>query len=208
MGPSCSLSVGAPKIGQVGTVVVATPDRWDDLATVMGTRGDPSRCWCQWFRLRSTEFARARVAGHRAALQAQVEAGPPPGVLGYDDGGRPQGWCAVAPRADYPRLAHSPLVTTTDAEDLWAVTCFVVRPGSRRQGLAAELLDGAVRLAWQHGATQIEAYPVDTAVGSPSSSELYHGPLSVFLNAGFTEVGPRPKPARAVVRLRSGELHG
>jgi GNAT superfamily N-acetyltransferase len=105
-------------------------------------------------------------------------------------------------------LAHSPLVTTSDADGLWAVTCFVVRPGARRHGLATALLDGALTLAWRHGATQIEAYPVDTAVGTPSSSELYHGPLSVFLRAGFVEVGTRPKPARVVVRLGSGERDG
>ena len=43
---------------------------------------------------------------------------------------------------------------------------------------------------------------MDLAVrGRTSAAELYHGPLSVFLRAGFTEVG-RPQPARPVVRLR------
>ncbi|TFB74806.1 hypothetical protein E3O06_06815 [Cryobacterium glaciale] len=23
---------------------------WDDVRTVVGTRGDPSRCWCQFFK--------------------------------------------------------------------------------------------------------------------------------------------------------------
>jgi GNAT superfamily N-acetyltransferase len=122
-------------------------------------------------------------------------------VLAYDDAGAPAGWCAVAPRAAYPRLETSPLVTTQDEDGMWAVTCFVVRTGARRQGLATHLLDGAIDLARRHGARSIEAYPVDAAVKKPSSSELYHGPLSLFLRAGFTEVGDRPKPARAVVRL-------
>ncbi|HZZ98038.1 MAG TPA: GNAT family N-acetyltransferase [Jatrophihabitantaceae bacterium] len=201
MGLSCSLSVGWQKIGRVVTVEDATAERWDDLAVVMGTRGDPSRCWCQWFRLRNSEFRAASVAQNRAALRVQAAESPPPGVLAYDEDGAPAGWCAVAPRAAYPRLATSTLVTTPDEDGLWAVTCFVVRTAVRRRGLAEPLLDGAIELARRHGARAIEAYPVDVAVKKPSSSELYHGPLSVFLRAGFTEVGNRPKPARTTVRL-------
>jgi hypothetical protein len=46
----------------------------------------------------------------------------------------------------------------------------------------------------------VEAYPIDLAVRTPSSSELYHGAFHVFQRAGFTEVA-RPKPDRPVVRL-------
>lgn len=184
-------------------VADATAERWDDVAAVLRTRGDPSRCWCQWFRLRRPDFDATRVAQRRAALQEQVAAPVPPGVLAYDDAGVPSGWCAVAPRADYPRLAASRVAAGTGDEDgLWAVTCFVVRTDARRQGLATVLLDGAVDLARRHGARLVEAYPVDTAVRPASTSELYHGPLSIFLRAGFTEVGTRRSPARPVVRLR------
>jgi hypothetical protein len=34
----------------------ATAERWDDVVAVMGTCGDPSRCWCQWFRLGRADF--------------------------------------------------------------------------------------------------------------------------------------------------------
>jgi GNAT superfamily N-acetyltransferase len=84
---------------------------------------------------------------------------------------------------------------------VWSVTCFVVRVGHRRAGVARALLDGAVRLARDSGARVVEAYPVDVAAKrSTSSAELYHGPLSTFLAAGFHEVA-RPRPSRAVVRL-------
>lgn len=126
----------------------------------------------------------------------------PPGVLVYDEAGVPSGWCAVAPRAAYPRLTTYRAAAATDDEDgLWAVTCFVVRVGARRQGLAGVLLDGAVELARRHGARLVEAYPLDTTLRTASSSELFHGPLSVFLAAGFREVGTRTSLARPVVRL-------
>ena len=178
----------------------ATPDRWPDVETVMATRGDPSRCWCQYFRLRGADWRNSTRTSNRAGLLRQVESGPPPGVVAYSDG-EPVGWCGVAPRSAYPRLGASVVPSSTeDAEGLWAVTCFVVRVGERRRGVAGPLLDGAVDLARRHGAGVVEGYPVDPAArAGVSSSELYHGPLQVFERAGFTEV-TRPRPGRAVVR--------
>jgi GNAT superfamily N-acetyltransferase len=80
------------------------------------------------------------------------------------------------------------------------VTCFVVRRTARRRGLSAPLLAGALDLARRGGAAVVEGYPVDTAGGSTSAAALYHGPLSVFLRAGFTEV-VRILPMRPVVRV-------
>lgn len=184
----------------------AVADRWNDVVRVFGTRGDPARCWCQWF---VTGTASADVAdANREALRAQVLGGPPPGVLAHLDG-EPVGWAAVAARPGYPRLARAQVLRGTPAGELadpgvWAVTCFVVRPGFRRRGIAAALLDGAVAHARAGGARVVEAYPVDVAAkAAVSSAELYHGTLSLFLAAGFREVR-RPRPTRPVVRLGPG----
>ena len=62
---------------------------------------------------------------------------------------------------------------TEDGPGVWALTCFVVRVGSRRRGLAAELLAGAVDLSRRHGARIVEGYPVDPAAKrSVSSSDF------------------------------------
>jgi GNAT superfamily N-acetyltransferase len=184
------------------TVADATAERWDDLVAVFGTRGDPAGCWCQWFRHQRPGFYATPREQRRADLRSQVAAAPPPGVLAYDDEGTPSGWCAVAPRADYPRLTSYPVAAAVPDEDgVWAVTCFVVRVGKRKRGFAELLLDGAVDLARRHGARLVEGYPLDTTVRTASAAELFHGPLSVFLRLGFTEVGARTSKARAVVRL-------
>jgi GNAT superfamily N-acetyltransferase len=178
----------------------ATPDRWPDVVTVMGTRGDPSRCWCQFFRIAGAGWDRATAPAMRDALHGQVRGDVPPGVLAFRDD-EPVGWCAVAPRGSYARLGRSTVAQATDdGPGVWAVTCFVVRVGHRRKGVASALLAGALDLAGRHGATVVEGYPVDAAARKASSAELYHGPLSVFLDAGFAEVA-RPSAARAVVRL-------
>lgn len=171
----------------------------------MGSRGDPSRCWCQFFRLRGKAWEGATRSSNRAALREQVDLAPPPGVLAYVDD-EPVGWCAVGPFDAYPRLAASPSsrAERTDAERAgsWSVTCFVVRVGHRRQGLGSVLLEAAVDLAGTHGAAVVEGYPVDVAArATTSSAELYHGTLSLFVAHGFTEVA-RPSPGRALVRRR------
>jgi GNAT superfamily N-acetyltransferase len=191
------------------TVHDCTPDRWDDVVAVFEGPGDPGRCWCQWF-YRGAQADRVHADVNRAALHEQVAGERPPGVLGYVDSA-PLGWCAVAPRSTYTRLARSQVLESTPAEAfddpaIWSVTCFVVRREARREGLSAALLDGAVDLARRGGAAVVEGYPVDVearnavARNRPSAASLYHGTLGTFLRAGF-EVVATPSPGRAVVRL-------
>jgi GNAT superfamily N-acetyltransferase len=186
-------------------VVPAAPDRWADLEALFGTKGDPARCWCQWFYAGAEVAGGAVAAANREALRAQVQQEQQPGVLAYRDG-EPVGWCAVAPRPTYTRLPRMEVVRGTPPDELadpavWSVTCFVVRVGHRRGGLSLALLDGAVRLAREAGARAVEGYPLDVAAKArTSSAELFHGPLSTFLAAGFRQVA-RPRPARPVVRL-------
>ncbi len=93
----------------------ASPERWGDVAAVMGSRGDPSHCWCQFFRLRGKEWQVATREDNKRALRDQVQDSPaPPGVLAYLDD-EPMGWCAIAPKTDYPRVvaSRSPETTST-----------------------------------------------------------------------------------------------
>jgi GNAT superfamily N-acetyltransferase len=188
----------------VDVVAAVTAERWADVEIVFGTRGDPARCWCQWFYA-GAQVGAGAAAANREVLRTQVLQGPPPGVVAYRDG-EPVGWCAVAPRPSYTRLPRTEVLRGTPAGELadptvWSVTCFVVRVGHRRGGVATALLGGAVGLARESGARVVEAYPIDVAAKRhTSSAELYHGPLSTFRSAGFREVA-RPRPARPVVRL-------
>jgi hypothetical protein len=193
--------------GQEVSTAPATPDRWADVVSVMGVSGDPSWCWCQHFRLRGKAWAETTTAGNRDQLRRQVSSGAPaPGVVAYR-GGEPVGWCAVGPKQAYPRLMasriSSPATGSAEPADIagtWAVSCFVVVRGQRRSGVSAELLDAAVEHAAANGAKTVEGYPVDpSAKKSVSGAELFHGALSVFRAAGFTEVH-RPIPARVLVR--------
>jgi ribosomal protein S18 acetylase RimI-like enzyme len=180
-------------------VRAAGPDSWGDVAAVMGERGDPARCFCQYFRLRGQQWSSATRETNRRDLRTQVCSGDlPPGILAYDDG-VPVGWCAVSPRTAYPRVLASPN-WRTDHPDAWVITCFVVPVGHRRQGVAGELTRGAVDFAQSYGASVVEGCAVDTAQAEGvSSADLYRGPLSAFLDAGFKEVN-RTNPRWVLVR--------
>lgn len=188
-------------------VVPVTDAPWDDVRTVFGTRGDPAGCWCQYFKVDGATWKAGDVAGFERGLCEQIDAdragrGAGPGLLAYDDA-EPVGWVAVEPRTAYPRILNSRMIGLSrdpvDADDVWFVSCFVVRVGHRRSGTATALLAAAVEHARRHGARVVEAFPVEALPGT-SSADLYHGPLSVFEKAGF-EIVARPSESRAVVRL-------
>ena len=186
-------------------VIPVTDAPWDDVRAVFGTRGDPSTCWCQFFKVDAAVWKAQDVPFFERSLCEQVDAArghsAGPGVLAYLDS-TPVGWAAVEPRPAYPRVLTNRVIPATAEPDLgvWAVTCFVVRVGYRRRGVGAALLAGAVDQARAGGARVVEAYPVDTAGEKVSSADLYHGPLSSFVAAGF-EITGRPVDGRAVVRL-------
>lgn len=183
------------------TVVRPVDDAaWGDLETVFRTPGDPSGCWCQWFKVPRSQNDQLSNVERRELLHDQVRSGSP-GVVAWIDG-EPAGWAAVEPYTAYPTLARSPITKrlADDPADPWAVTCFVVRAEFRRQGVARALLDGAVAHAGAQGAEVVEGYPVDPEVRpSLSAAERYHGTVSLFRDGGFAVVR-RPSATRAIMR--------
>src|SRR4051794_6793426 len=104
------------------------PKRWPDLEALFGERGACGGCWCMWWRLTRAEFQKQKGQRNKAAFKKIVEAAEIPGVLAFAEG-KPVGWCAVAPREDYPLLERSRTLARVDDEAVWSVTClFVARP--------------------------------------------------------------------------------
>ena len=158
------------------TIVPANEASWEDIQAVFGTRGDPSRCQCQRYKMQPKE-SWASVGSEELAfrLRTQTDCGHPEsgatsGLVAYLDG-EPVGWCAVEPRTAYPRLLLKTLVPWAGrAEDktddgVWAVTCFVTRAGFRRRGISYALARAAVDFARQRGARALEGYPMITQPG-------------------------------------------
>lgn len=161
-----------------------------------GSGGAAARCWCMAWRL-GPSYRRRPVARNRDDFRAVVAAGPPPGLLALGDDDLAVGWCQVTPRSAVPALERPWRLRAVDDVPVWAITCFYVRKGQRRQGVASALVSAAVALARAAGAPAVEAYPLDGAV-SPSSTST--GYVSTFLRAGFVEVARR-SPERPILRL-------
>jgi GNAT superfamily N-acetyltransferase len=191
------------------TIVPANEATWDDLQAVFGMRGEPSRCWCQRFKMAPGE-SWASVGASRLALRLreQTHCGDPSadvtsGLVAYV-AGEPVGWCAVEPRPAYPRMLRNNRVPwegrSEDKLDdsVWAVTCFMIRTGFRRRGIGSALARAAVDFARRGGARALEAYPMTTK--DALLSELHVGTHGMFVEAGFAEVG-RPSIRRAVMRI-------
>jgi GNAT superfamily N-acetyltransferase len=188
-------------------IVPLTAERLPDLARLFGEGGDPKWCWCSFFRLRNVDFAGATPASNRAVLEGAVDAtaedGRNPGLVAYRDG-EPIGWVSLGPRDDYARLRHSKILAPVDDRPVWSIVCFVVSRRARKQGVAHALLDAAMEYARQHGATLLEAYPVETEGMRVPAAHAYKGTVGMFERAGFEVVERRrfnrTSPIRPIVR--------
>lgn len=166
--------------------------------------GDGASCWCRWLLETRARFDATPRDGRRALLRDEIrDADRAPGLVAVV-GGEGAGWVRVGPRIDQPGVLRTRIVRAGSrepaaADDVWAVTCFVIRREHRGSGLAGTLLDAAVGYATEHGARVIEGYPVDREQRpKATSAELWHGTVGLFARAGFTETA-RPSPGRAVM---------
>ncbi len=180
-----------------------TPDRFDDFVAVIG-KGGIGGCWCMyWTCPTSSAWGEGCKGGsaapNRQAFLDQVEAGPPPGLLAYDDGD-PVAWCRVMPRESLPGLANSRYFKTDlDITGVWSLACFVVRRSHRGKGLTAVLTKAALEFVRDQGGRIVESYPWDTDV-TKADSVVYTGLASTFARLGF-EVVQRRAEHKPMMRL-------
>jgi GNAT superfamily N-acetyltransferase len=176
-----------------------TKERWPDLVELFDRPGAAIArgCFCMYYRRSGGASGIGPGEPNRKAMKALVDRGVVPGLIGYQDG-RPVGWISLGPRGDYAKLRRSPVMKPVDDKPVWSIVCFFVDSKARGQGVSEALLRGAIDYARSHGATLLEAYPVDKS--APSHADfMWFGAKSMFDRVGFKEVARR-KPTRPVVR--------
>ena len=182
------------------TVKPLTRERWADLEALFGARGcSVARgCWCMFYRrsgaMPPPPKGVTRAERAKGDLKKLVDGKVPRGLIGYR-GKWPVGWIALGPREDFAKLENSPVMKRVDDEEVWSIVCFVVPSEFRGQGVAHELLRGAIAWARKRKVKVLEAYPV------VEGESLWFGTASMFTAAGFGEVARR-RPDRPVMRLR------
>lgn len=192
------------------TIVPANRASCEDLDAIFGLRGYPARCRCQKFKTTTDEWWHDPIPVEERIfrLRQQTDCGYPDsdttsGLVAYLDG-EAVGWCAVDRRSEHLRLGQTPWKGRSEERDddsVWAITCFVVRVGYRRQGITYRLAEAAVDFARERGADALEGYPMVPDPGQDVTwGEIHVGHINVFRAAGFTEVS-RPSKRRVVMRV-------
>ncbi|MEV0893606.1 GNAT family N-acetyltransferase [Promicromonospora sp. MEB111] len=174
-------------------VVPATADRFDDIARVLNPTGREQACWCMHWRAPAKEDVTTRGA----RLRELTEQEPVPGMLAYldgDGGGEVAGWLGFSVRSAARSLQRSRVLPVGEPETwptTWVFMCVTVRAGLRRQGVAQALLDAGVDYAAAHGATALEAFPVEPEDGRRVPvSAAFVGTVAMFERAGFDRLAP------------------
>ena len=157
-----------------------------------------------YWRLARKDFTAGKYDGNKRAMKALLRRGVEPGILAYvrDGSGeeRAIGWCALAPRGDYPVLGRSRVMRAVDARPVWSVSCLFVERAHRRRGVATALIEAAADHARKRGAECLEGYPVEPRGGRPIPAAFaWTGVPSAFEQAGFVEVA-RHAPTRPIMR--------
>ena len=159
-----------------------------------------SGCFCVFFNDPGNpegDSSPETIPAHRAMARELVLMGQTQGLLAYVDE-KPVAWCNAAPRSSYRNLRRYAVAVEDPSEPVGSLMCFVVAAPFRGKGIATALLHAACEKFVRQGLLVAEGYPTITpptgpwAAETPWTSHNYHGPLEMFLKAGFSvhrEVG-------------------
>jgi len=176
-----------------------TPDRWKDVEGLFGPKGGCAGCWCMYWKQKQSEYDAKRGDENKKLFRKLVMSGEEMGLLAYQDG-EAVGWCAVAPRDEYSRLARSRVLKPVDDKEVWSIVCFFIRGPHRKKGVSSGLLKAAVEFAADAGAKIVEGYPIEPKTESYPPVYAWTGFAGAFKKTGFKEV-QRRSPTRPIMRI-------
>lgn len=171
--------------------VDVTSKSWPYIERLFGSNGACGGCWCMSWRVEKGErWEEIKGEEARKRFKALIGKQKTFGVLALD-GDEPVGWCALDRRTSFAKLNRAPSLACEDADQVWSLPCFFVKPSYRKQGIARLLLSHALDLAKRLGASIVEGYPVkDTKDGKPLPAAFaWTGTRSLFEAAGFNVEG-------------------
>ncbi len=136
-------------------------------------------CYCYFHHAPHDREAWTTRTGeqNRRDVSRWIQDGEMTGYIAYVDG-RTAGWC----NATLPAQVTTRQEGKDQPPGTGLVVCFVIAPPFRGKGIARRLLDAACRGFQERGMTSVVGFPRRAAEGA---AENYHGPLSLYLQAGF-----------------------
>lgn len=180
------------------TIKPIKSDSIQDMARLFSTDPIADQCWCMWFIRPVKEFHAVGHEGNRTSFCDLVAKSEHPlGLLGYQNE-EPVGGCATGPAERYARAIKTPTYNAKPAPGTWLVPCLFVRKDMRRSGISQTLLEAAVTLASESGATTIEGFPFSGGK-KRTSGDVQVGTEALFASCGF-DVIRTPSSNRVVMR--------
>lgn len=137
-------------------------------------------CYCVFNHFEGGETAWMARTGeiNRADAEKMICEGSLKGYLAYHDG-QVVGWCNANDKSAYPLFRN---IGGRDGKRVCAVTCFVIDPDYRRQGVARSLLRRVCEDYAAMGYDYMESYPV---AGEGTCATHYHGHPAMYESEGF-----------------------
>jgi len=175
------------------TVHELKPSRWPDLERLFGERGAVGGCWCMWWRQpKGEQWSKVKGAENRRRFRRLVIGGKAHGALAYVNR-EPVGWMSFDRRTDFDKLNRAPSFACSDADQVWSLPCFYIKPNHRGRGVATTLLKFTVNALAKRQAAIVEAYPVKPRRKGARIPAVFAwtGTPSMFSAARFRAVGRR-----------------
>jgi GNAT superfamily N-acetyltransferase len=178
----------------------AGPEHADTLLALFERTATP--CNCQYWHFSGDKNAWLDRLFHapelnRAAFAQNLTQSGLKGVVALREN-QAVGWMKLCLAETIPKLYDQRLYKGLPCfngprDRVLSIGCLLVDEELRRTGVARALVQKGVELAEQTGARAIEAFPRRSEQAGPA--ELWTGPLSIFLDAGFQIINDfRPYP--------------
>jgi GNAT superfamily N-acetyltransferase len=139
-----------------------------------------------YWRLAHAQFEIQKGGQNRKSMKWLVDQGETPGILAYL-GGKPIGWCAVAPREKYLRLRRSRVLKPINEQPVWSIVCLLVDKEFRRCGVSVALLRAAADYVQLREGRIVEGYPIEARTSHMPDVFAWTGVASAYRRAGFVE---------------------
>ena len=178
------------------TIERLTPARRDDYLRFFDHERGPAfadnpdwaKCYCHFYHVpKAIEWKSLDGNANRTAMTARIEAAEMDGFLAYS-AGEVVGWLNAQPLTKLPhcmaRMGIPAPRLDVPPQFAAAMVCFVIAPAWRRRGVARALVDGALESCAARGIRGVDAFPFK-AGDSKTATDHYHGPMSLFREAGF-----------------------
>jgi len=183
-------------MGATISVERLSPARRDDFLAFFDHEHGPAfadnprwaKCYCHFYHVpKAIVWSGLDGTANRTAISARIEAAEMEGFLAFADR-EVVGWVNAQPYSKLPHCASRMGITAprlTVAPHLAAaIVCFVIAPDWRRRGVARALVAGALDSFATRGIRLVDAFPFKAGM-STTPTDHYHGPPSLFRDAGF-----------------------